>query len=103
MGRGRGPRPHSGHRKRRRRGSGRPQGSQAGALRTTRVPVLDGCPTAGDWACAWHGECAACGDVIHLGPMLDSAGNELPESIAATYRTLVVGSPPRCVDCRGRP
>lgn len=91
----RGPRPHSGHRRHRRRGSRHDQPPAEVMLAT--VPRIDGC--LDDLPCNWHGECSRCGDTIHLAGGVMSAGFGLPDP--ERLARFIVGSPPVCADCRG--
>jgi len=94
---GRGPRPHSGHRKRRRRGSGRPQAQPPAPVRLATVRPTPDCHP--DMPCNWHGICSKCGDLIHLagGEMSPGFGPYGVEELAR----LVLGDPPVCSECRG--
>ena len=83
-------------RKRRRRWSGRPQGSAGGPVRSARVVPLDSCRD--DLQCCWHGTCISCGDTIHLATDEISEGFGIPD--VEGFARLICGTPPRCADCR---
>lgn len=91
-----GSRPHSGHRKHRRRWTG-PYRPIAGEVAVATLPPVDGCRPG--IPCNWHGQCSSCGETIHLagGVVSEHFGPYTVDRLAA----MVVGTPPRCRDCRG--